>query len=79
MWLRVSCSVLISAIFVMAQGVQNPALTGESVHSIPPPASACGLFSANGPVFASPISYLSNGKQMVSIPAGDLIVTFGLD
>jgi outer membrane protein assembly factor BamB len=36
-------------------------------------------FSANGPVFASPISYLANGKQMVSIPAGDLIVTFGLD
>jgi alcohol dehydrogenase (cytochrome c) len=36
-------------------------------------------FSANGPVFASPISFLANGKQMVSIPAGDLIVTFGLD
>ena len=36
-------------------------------------------FAANGPVFASPISYLANGKQMVSIPAGDLIVTFGLD
>ena len=36
-------------------------------------------FSANGPVFASPISYLANGKQYVSIPAGDVIVTFGLD
>jgi hypothetical protein len=36
-------------------------------------------FSSNGPVFASPISFLANGKQMVSIAAGDLIVTFGLD
>ena len=36
-------------------------------------------FSSNGPVFASPISYTANGKQLVSIPAGDLIVTFGLD
>ncbi len=36
-------------------------------------------FSANGPVFASPISYTANGKQLLSIPAGDLIVTFGLD
>ena len=36
-------------------------------------------FSSNGPVFASPISYLANGKQLVSIAAGDLIVTFGLD
>jgi alcohol dehydrogenase (cytochrome c) len=36
-------------------------------------------FSANGPAFASPISYTANGKQLVSIPVGDLIVTFGLD
>ena len=36
-------------------------------------------FSSNGPVFASPISYSANGKQLVSIAAGDLIVTFGLD
>ena len=36
-------------------------------------------FSSNGPVFASPISYLANGKQLVSIAAGDMIVTFGLD
>ena len=28
---------------------------------------------------ASPMSFLANGKQMVSIAAGDLIVTFGLD
>ena len=36
-------------------------------------------FSSNGPVYASPISYLADGKQFVSIPAGDVIVTFGLD
>jgi alcohol dehydrogenase (cytochrome c) len=36
-------------------------------------------FSANGPVFASPISYLANGKQLVSLAAGDVIITFGLD
>ena len=36
-------------------------------------------FSSNGPVFASPVSYTANGKQLISIPAGDLIVTFGLD
>lgn len=36
-------------------------------------------FSSNGPVFASPISFLANGKQMVSIAAGDMIATFGLD
>jgi alcohol dehydrogenase (cytochrome c) len=36
-------------------------------------------FSSNGPVFAAPISYTANGKQLISIPAGDLIVTFGLD
>ena len=36
-------------------------------------------FSSNGPVFASPISFLANGKQMVSIAAGDVIATFGLD
>jgi len=30
-------------------------------------------------VFASPISYTANGKQLISIPAGDLIVTFWLD
>jgi alcohol dehydrogenase (cytochrome c) len=36
-------------------------------------------FAANGPVFSTPISYLANGRQLVSIPAGDVIVSFGLD
>jgi outer membrane protein assembly factor BamB len=36
-------------------------------------------FSSNGPVYGSAISYLAEGKQLVSIPAGDVIVTFGLD
>jgi hypothetical protein len=30
-------------------------------------------------VYGSAISYLAEGKQLVSIPAGDVIVTFGLD
>ena len=36
-------------------------------------------FASNGPVYGTAISYLADGKQFVSIPAGDLIVTFGLD
>ena len=36
-------------------------------------------FASNGPVYGTAISYLADGKQLVSIPAGDLIVTFGLD
>ena len=36
-------------------------------------------FSANGPVYGTAISYLAGGKQLVSIPSGDVIVTFGLD
>ena len=36
-------------------------------------------FSSNGPVYGTAISYLADGKQFVSIPAGDLIVTFALD
>ena len=36
-------------------------------------------FASNGAVYGSAISYLADGKQYVSIPAGDLIVTFGLD
>jgi alcohol dehydrogenase (cytochrome c) len=36
-------------------------------------------FSSNGPVYGTAISYLAEGKQLVSIPAGDVIVTFGLD
>ena len=36
-------------------------------------------FAANGPVFSTAISYLANGKQQISIPAGDVIITFGLE
>ena len=36
-------------------------------------------FSSNGPVHGTAISYVAGGKQLVSIPAGDIIVTFGLD
>ena len=36
-------------------------------------------FASNGPVYSTPISFLADGKQFVSIPAGDVIVTFGLD
>ena len=36
-------------------------------------------FTSNGPVYGTAISYLADGKQYVSIPAGDLIVTLGLD
>ncbi len=35
-------------------------------------------FGANDRVYASPISYLSNGKQFVSLAVGDVLVTFGL-
>jgi alcohol dehydrogenase (cytochrome c) len=35
-------------------------------------------FSGNERVYASPISYLSNGKQYVSLAVGDVLVTFGL-
>ncbi len=35
-------------------------------------------FSGNDRVYASPISYLANGKQYVSLAVGDVIVTFGL-
>lgn len=33
MWLRISFGILVPAAFLWAQGVQNPALTGEAVHS----------------------------------------------
>jgi cytochrome c oxidase cbb3-type subunit III len=33
MWLRISFGILLPAAFLWAQGVQNPALTGEAVHS----------------------------------------------
>ena len=36
-------------------------------------------FASNGPVYGTAISYLADGKQFVSIPAGDVIVTFGLN
>jgi alcohol dehydrogenase (cytochrome c) len=36
-------------------------------------------FAANDRVYASPISYLANGKQFVSLAVGDVLVTFGLD
>jgi alcohol dehydrogenase (cytochrome c) len=36
-------------------------------------------FASNGPVYGSAITYLSEGKQLISIPAGDVIVTFGLE
>ena len=31
MWLRISLGILVPAAFLWAQGVQNPALTGEAV------------------------------------------------
>jgi alcohol dehydrogenase (cytochrome c) len=36
-------------------------------------------FASNGPVYGTAITYLADGKQLVSIPAGDVIVTLGLD
>lgn len=36
-------------------------------------------FAGNDRVYASPISYLANGKQYVSLAVGDVLVTFGLD
>ncbi|MCU1329370.1 MAG: PQQ-dependent dehydrogenase, methanol/ethanol family [Bryobacterales bacterium] len=36
-------------------------------------------FSANDRVYASPISFLANGKQYVSLAVGDVLMTFGLD
>ena len=35
-------------------------------------------FSANDRVYASPISFLANGKQYVSLAVGDVLITFGL-
>ena len=35
-------------------------------------------FAANDRVYASPISFLANGKQYVSLAVGDVLVTFGL-
>jgi len=36
-------------------------------------------FPANDRVYASPISFLANGKQYVSLAVGDVLLTFGLD
>jgi outer membrane protein assembly factor BamB len=36
-------------------------------------------FPANDRVYASPISFLANGKQYVSLAVGDVLMTFGLD
>jgi alcohol dehydrogenase (cytochrome c) len=36
-------------------------------------------FASNGAVYGTAISFLAGGKQFVSIPAGDVILTFGLD
>src|SRR5262249_8514002 len=36
-------------------------------------------FSGNSSVYATPISYLAGGKQFVSLPVGDVLITFGLD
>jgi alcohol dehydrogenase (cytochrome c) len=36
-------------------------------------------FSGNDRVYASPVTYLANGKQYMSLAVGDVIATFGLD
>jgi alcohol dehydrogenase (cytochrome c) len=36
-------------------------------------------FPGNDRIYASPISFLSNGKQHVSMPVGDVLITFSLD
>ena len=36
-------------------------------------------FMGNDRVYSSPISFLANGKQLVSLPVGDVLITFGLD
>jgi alcohol dehydrogenase (cytochrome c) len=36
-------------------------------------------FSGGGPVYASPITFLSRGKQYVTLPIGDNLIAFALD
>jgi len=36
-------------------------------------------FNGGDRVFASPITFLSRGKQLITIPIGDLLIAFGLD
>jgi alcohol dehydrogenase (cytochrome c) len=36
-------------------------------------------FPGNDRVYSSPISFLANGRQHVSMPVGDVLITFSLD
>ncbi|MBM3782880.1 MAG: PQQ-dependent dehydrogenase, methanol/ethanol family [Acidobacteria bacterium] len=36
-------------------------------------------FLGNDRVYSSPISFFAGGKQLVSVPVGDVLITFGLD
>ena len=36
-------------------------------------------FNGGGPVFASPITFLSRGKQLITIPMGDALIAFALE
>jgi alcohol dehydrogenase (cytochrome c) len=36
-------------------------------------------FNGGDRVFASPITFLSRGKQLITIPIGDVLVAFGLE
>jgi alcohol dehydrogenase (cytochrome c) len=36
-------------------------------------------FPGNDRIYSSPISFLSNGKQHVSMPVGDVLITFSID
>jgi len=36
-------------------------------------------FNGGDRVFASPITFLSRGRQMITIPIGDILIAFGLD
>ena len=36
-------------------------------------------FMGNDKTYSSPISFLAAGKQMISVPVGDVLITFGLD
>jgi alcohol dehydrogenase (cytochrome c) len=36
-------------------------------------------FAGNDRVYSAPISYLASGKQYVSLPVGDVLITFGLE
>jgi alcohol dehydrogenase (cytochrome c) len=36
-------------------------------------------FNGGEPVFASPVTFLSRGKQLLTIPIGDVLIAFGLE